>query len=318
MKKVINTLFVVALIIAAVAFCYKNVDNQDILADDVSIIDTINEVAETEAIIEETIVEETMDEEIIIETEPVETEPAATEPVEIEPEYFSNDISINYHGYTDDGEHIPYYLFAPSVFSKYDIPLVIWLHGSGERNAAPWAYEYSGILPTLFNWNTSGVNAYIVCPQLTGSYNVGLWNVDQSVENVENLIDYFIETYNVDANRIYIVGHSLGGQGTMYMAAKLQDRLAACVALSPYYCGVDVSDVDVPIIAIAGNVYCGEDPTSVASAQVYATMIGHENVYYAYTDHANLPGVVFRADDDGNNRADIFEWMFAHKNDAEA
>lgn len=238
--------------------------------------------------------------------------------VENEPVYFSDDITIDYQGYVNDGEHIPYYLFAPSDTSDYDIPLIIWLHGSGEKGASPSIFENRGIMPTLMNWNLSGVNAYIVCPQLqfSSQYNNDAWHAARSTNSVKALIDYMVNTYNVDANRIYLAGHSLGGQGALYMASQLPGYFAACAILSPYQCGLENNYVyDSEIIVIAGRASYGEDPNSVYVAQQYARIIGADNVYYANSNHANLPRIVFTADDDNNGNSDIVEWLFQHARD---
>ena len=118
-----------------------------------------------------------------------EVEPVETESV-VEQVFFGEDITMEYKGFVDDGEHMSHYFFEPSIESEYDIPLVVWLHGSGECGVGSSIYEQNGIMPTLLNWKMAGVNAYIACPQLVGAYNQGRWNVDRSVDNVKALIDH--------------------------------------------------------------------------------------------------------------------------------
>ena len=310
MKKLITKLTVIAIVATMVCHNFANAKLVNVVAEFAPATTMATEpydVPEDEVDDFHPVVEET-----------VETEPAATEPVEIAPVRFSDEISIEYRGFVDDGEHIAHYVFAPSVESDYDIPLIIWLHGSGEVGVGQSVYESNGIMPTLLNWELSGVNAYIVCPQLVGEHNWWRWNVDRSAENLENLIVHLVETYNIDESRIYIAGHSLGGQGTMYMASVLSEYFAACASLSPYNCGINPYTTDTTLIAIAGTTAYGEDPASVAAAKVLADCIGEENVYYANSNHGNLPGIVFTADDDADGNADIIEWFFQHeKVDAE-
>lgn len=253
-------------------------------------------------------------------TEPEDTDPPETEPVDDDPVYFSNEIKMNYLGYnTSDGKYIPYYMFKPSVKSDYDIPLIVWLHGSGERGVWQGSFEASGIMPVLKNWNSAGVNAYIVCPQLQwgGTYASDTWCLDSRANNIKALIDYLVKIYNVDTNRIYLVGHSLGGEGVMYMASKLPGYFAACASLSPYNCGINPYTYDSEIITIAGDVGYGEAQGCIIASNYYANIIGKENVYFTKSSHGNLPKIVFTADDDHNGKADIMEWFFKHARDGD-
>ena len=63
----------------------------------------------------------------------VETEILAT----TEPKYtFFNPDSIFLYEYIYDGEVIPHILFTPSISDENrPQPLIVWLHGTGERNA---------------------------------------------------------------------------------------------------------------------------------------------------------------------------------------
>ena len=305
MKKLITNLMMIALLVTVFGHILANTKFENVFAELVST--PIVGVANTD--VQE---DEIGDVQLVVDAV-IEAESVETELVKIEAVRFSDEISIEYRGFVDDGEHMSHYMFAPSIESDYDIPLIVWLHGGGECCISPSAYEKRGIMPTLLNWELSGVNAYIICPQLTGRYGGGLWNTDVSTENVKNLIDYMVEAYNIDVNRIYLVGHSLGGQGTLYMASKLPGYFAACASLSPYYSGIADYTYDSELIVIAGSTAYGEDSTSVYFAKYYAQIIGEENAYYANSNHGNLPGIVFTADDDTDGNADIIEWFFQHE-----
>jgi predicted esterase len=47
------------------------------------------------------------------------------------------------------------------------------------------------------------------------------------------VLDMMLKEFNVDANRIYLMGHSLGGGGSLAMGEKYADRWAAVAALAP-------------------------------------------------------------------------------------
>ena len=66
------------------------------------------------------------------------------------------------------------------------------------------------------------IDAFVMSPQAAGS-----WNPDRVVR----LVDWAREHYAVDTNRIYLIGMSLGGYGTLDVAGTYPDRFAAAMAL---------------------------------------------------------------------------------------
>ncbi len=46
------------------------------------------------------------------------------------------------------------------------------------------------------------------------------------------VLDEVISNYSVDADRVYLTGHSMGGRGTWYLAYKFPDRFAAIAPIS--------------------------------------------------------------------------------------
>lgn len=105
--------------------------------------------------------------------------------------------------------------------SKDAKPLVLFLHGRSLcGNDLNRVLQY-GPLDAL----EAGlaIDAVIVAPQNPG----GWW----SPERVMSVVDWVSECYNVDDNRLYVLGMSLGGYGTLDFAATYPDRVAAAVAL---------------------------------------------------------------------------------------
>ena len=68
-----------------------------------------------------------------------------------------------------------------------------------------------------------------------------------------NIVDWVGENHNIDYDRIYVIGMSLGGYGTIDMAATYPDQIAAAMALCG---GGTVSDLsglnDVPLWIVHG------------------------------------------------------------------
>jgi predicted peptidase len=113
-----------------------------------------------------------------------------------------------------------YLLYLPADYADSDkeFPLVLFLHGAGERGNDLEKVKVHG-LPRLVN---EGKNfPFIVvspqCPDLM------LWNTDV----LSSLLDEIEANYKVDKNRIYVTGLSMGGHGTWSLALAQPDRFAA-------------------------------------------------------------------------------------------
>jgi dienelactone hydrolase len=64
----------------------------------------------------------------------------------------------------------------------------------------------------------------LIAPQVKKSES---WEPDK----VLNVLDYVQSHYSTDTTRVYVVGMSLGGYGTLHFAGKYPNRLAAAVAM---------------------------------------------------------------------------------------
>ena len=114
-------------------------------------------------------------------------------------------------------------------------PLIICLHGSGERDI-PFAelatHQYFQPMFTLTSTRYPAVVAVPQCPQEE-------WWVP---ERVEELCVHLLDSRCVDAARIYLCGFSMGGYGTWSTAAHYPQRYAA---IAPICGGGEVSDAAV-------------------------------------------------------------------------
>lgn len=100
-------------------------------------------------------------------------------------------------------------LFTPNE-QKDDLPLIIYLHGAGERGENI-EHLYRHGVPKLIK-NGKEIPAVVLCPQCPASF---VWN--NVVEKVKALIDVVVEEYKISLDRIAITGSSMGGFGTWEM-----------------------------------------------------------------------------------------------------
>ena len=99
-------------------------------------------------------------------------------------------------------------------------PLIVFLHGkslSGKNLNRVKRYGPINALEMGMK-----IDAYVLAPQTSNGW---------SPQRVIRLVDWAVEHYAVDTNRVYLLGMSMGGFGTLDVAATYPDRFAAAMAL---------------------------------------------------------------------------------------
>jgi dienelactone hydrolase len=165
------------------------------------------------------------------------------------------------------GEIMPYRLYVPTTYrSSRSMPLIVALHGLGGTEDS-FFDGYEKKLPEL-----AEQHGYIVAAPLgyrvDGSYGWGVANPpadastrrlqERSEQDVIQVLQLVRRQYNVDENRIYLLGHSMGAIGTWRIAPKYPDIWAAIAPISGLGQPPSLSRIlQVPEIIVHGDA----DPT---------------------------------------------------------
>lgn len=128
---------------------------------------------------------------------------------------------------------VNYLLFLPEGYeakSAKTWPLILFLHGIGERGNDPWKVKVHG--PPKVAEKMSNFPFIVVSPQCP---NGEWWSNDKLLA----LLDKVIAKYSVDTNRVYLTGLSMGGFGAWNLALEFPERFAAVAPLcgggNPYF-----------------------------------------------------------------------------------
>lgn len=123
-------------------------------------------------------------------------------------------------------------------------PLVIFLHGRSLcGNNLNKLLRY-GTIDAIKKGRE--IDAYVIAPQNPGTF----WKP----ENIMTIVDWLSERYPIDTNRIYVLGMSLGGYGTIDLVAAYPNRIAAAMALCGGGSRKDLSGLnEVPLWIIHGT-----------------------------------------------------------------
>jgi predicted peptidase len=223
--------------------------------------------------------------------------------------------------YTDaDGNTLPYRLLKPLNYNpKEKYPLVVFLHGAGERGDDNDKQLVHGVPEFLTPENRKDYPCFLIAPQCPeGKKWVEVdWSAQSHKEPQEpsepmrqtlGLIDQMQKDYPIDAKRIYVTGLSMGGFGTWDVIARKPDLFAAAV---PICGGADESTatkiVKIPIWAFHG----AQDPAVRVSRtrNMIAALkkAGGEPKYTEYPDEGHASWVPAYKD------AAMMKWLFAQK-----
>jgi predicted peptidase len=123
-------------------------------------------------------------------------------------------------------------VYTPGTYSESKdkpCPLMIFLHGMGERGEDLKLVRKHG--PPRIVKKKDDFPFLLVSPQcLKGEKGKGMWRDGKGwwkVEDLELLLKFVKKKYNVDENRVYLTGLSMGGFGTWAWAAEHPERFAA-------------------------------------------------------------------------------------------
>ena len=148
-----------------------------------------------------------------------------------------------------------YISYMPKEYKKDSVkkwPLIIYLHGGTTRGTDLKKLYASGIPDQI--WRGREFPFIIVAPQCPLGHR---WSTDDWFDNFYNEITM---KYNVDTNKVYLTGASLGGAGTWYLAIKYPDKFAAIAPMSGFTSHIEYLNknidklVDMPIWAFHGKI----------------------------------------------------------------
>ena len=121
-----------------------------------------------------------------------------------------------------------YLLYLPEGYAEASLetgktwPLVLFLHGSGERGSDLEVLRHQG-LPKLAE--AKPFPFILVAPQVPAG---GIWSADV----LSALLDDLQGRLRIDPDRVYLTGLSMGAFGAWDLATAMPDRFAAILAIS--------------------------------------------------------------------------------------
>ena len=151
----------------------------------------------------------------------------------------------------DQGDSLSYRQLFPDSDPLRKYPLVIFLHGSGERGSDNDAQLKWGVMNFATDQNMMLHPAFVIAPQCPEKMSWSNFSREKNtadtrllpqpakpMELLIGLMRQLVKSLPVDSNRIYITGLSMGGFGTYDAITRYPNLFAAAV---PVCGGGDVS-----------------------------------------------------------------------------
>ena len=220
------------------------------------------------------------------------------------------------HVYHDkDGNSLPYRLAKPE---KPDgpMPLILFLHGAGERgddNQRQLTWGHDLLLKAVNEYN-----CMVLVPQcpaeqwwcIVDRSKPELTFADKPSEPMrlaQAVVDQLIEQNDIDTDRLYVMGLSMGGFGTWDAICRWPDRFAAAVPI----CGwgdPNVADrIHTPVWAFHG----GADP--VVPVDYTRAMVKAIHQHDGEAKYTEYPGVGHNSWSSAFAEKDLLPWIMSKK-----
>lgn len=193
-----------------------------------------------------------------------------------------------------------FWLYLPDDYSTSEKkPLVLFLHGKSLSGHNLNLVRNYGCIDAVSRGRK--IDAVIVAPQTSGA-----WQPAKVME----VIDWVKKNYKVDMDRLYVIGMSMGGYGTLDFAATYPDDVAAAMALcggatEPELCGLN----ELPLWIIHGTadtavpVGCSDRVVEVMAGCGDTTRLIYDR--FKGVNHTRLARVFYLEE--------TYDWLFAHR-----
>lgn len=224
----------------------------------------------------------------------------------------------------EDGTNLNYRLLTPDEDAAgKKFPLVIFLHGAGERGDDNEKQLVHGSQMFLNPVNREKYPAYVLFPQCPPD---GFWAYDIKTRQlgfdslteepvmpaifkaVKELIDSYMAYPDVDRSRVYIIGLSMGAMGTYDLVARFPEMFAAAVPI----CGfVDPQRLE-SVKGVSFRIYHGD-------ADSVVPLKGSRNAYKALkkagakVELYEFPGCDHVSWNLAFSQPDFMQWLFKQK-----
>lgn len=225
------------------------------------------------------------------------------------------------------GQNLPYRMLYPENYDKNKkYPLVLFLHGAGERGTDNEKQLMHGSKLFTDSANRKAYPAIVIFPQCPEE---SYWSsvevnrntspftlqfdyskpITPALQAAIELVQKVIATEGVDKSRVYITGLSMGGMGTFEAVYRFPNLFAAAM---PICGGADINAYDKRILKIPFRVFHGAQD-AVVDVKHSREIVRKLMVLNATVEYIEYPEVNHNSWDNAFTEPDFLSWMFSKK-----
>jgi poly(3-hydroxybutyrate) depolymerase len=204
---------------------------------------------------------------------------------------------------TDQGDR-KYAVYVPEGYDgSKAFPVILFLHGAGERGDDGITPAQVGLGPAIFN-RQGGIPAIVVFPQARRTWSAGSADSNAALK----ALDHVLNTYKTDRNRVILTGLSMGGHGSWDLATAQPDRFAAVVPI----CGPGEPEAADRLKGLPVWTFCGDSDRdeTVLNLRTMVEALRREGATARLTEYR---GVGHNSWDRAYNNPELVEWMLAQR-----
>lgn len=133
------------------------------------------------------------------------------------------------------GITLEYSLYVPEKYNENtSYPLIMFIPDStgAGKSAKEIVEQYYGADVWVTDEDQAKHASFVLVPAFSETVVKDDWSTSEQIETAVNLIDDIQEQYNIDADRLYTTGQSMGCMTSLYLNSKYPDMFAACMFVS--------------------------------------------------------------------------------------
>ncbi|MEY3175834.1 MAG: hypothetical protein RLZZ436_3748 [Planctomycetota bacterium] len=206
----------------------------------------------------------------------------------------------------NESQVVNYRLLIPDGYDAAPdsrFPLVLFLHGAGERGADNRRQLIHGAAQFSTPERRRKYACFVAAPQCPG----GRWWSD-SLEPVMELVKQLQSDYRIDSSRLYVTGLSMGGFGTFELTTRYPDVFAAAAPI----CGGGDPTQAKTLAALPLWVFHG-DADRVVPVGFSRSMVKAIESAGGMPKYTEYPGVGHDCWTETYANPDFHAWLFAQK-----
>ncbi len=183
---------------------------------------------------------------------------------------------------SETGISLEYSLYIPEDYDpseKYPLLMYIPDASGASKSAKELVEQYYGADIWVTDDEQAKHKAFVVVPAFSEVVVDDDWNTSEQIETAVNLINNLSEQYNIDTNRLYTTGQSMGCMTSLYLNSKYPDLFAASLYVSGQW--------DISVLTPLENqkffyITAGGDEKASGGQDEVKAMLEKDDISYSY------------------------------------